>query len=742
MLYLIYNIGCLGSIILGIILTNFNTSNLIFFISGMWCSTCARSVEKTTSDLPGVQNAKINYATKLLQIIPCKTTNNENLISDVENAVKGLGFYSKYQKSGWVTDFEGSIDKESSSKFSSLTLGIVWFFTMWTGMFSFSKYLGTEHEMTSVVSYLIAVTGTIAIILGVIPYTKSGLRALIFSKLITIDLIIFLGALSALSLSFYSLIIGEHDTYFDSASMIIAVLLLSKKIEDIIFNSITKSILFQISPQNNNINVFRNDQWKITETSKIRVGEKIHILKNETIPFDGEVLSEFSLTNNHLITGENADISTPFGNKVYAGAISKNAFEMKVIKPLGGRMIDQWAESALLENSSENKFLDILKSAEKKLATFSLFSATLLFAKSFYNNENIISCFESFFVGILIFCPCLFASILPLAKQFAFIFLRKNKIGTSRIEALFDLNMLSKVCIDKTGTLEAVQSELVLIEELDDKYLNYIYSIIKRSSHPILKGISDINGTVELSKDVKLEEIPGKGVVGITRDGDRITIGKDELVIGQKNTTKEDYPSIYLNELKVGYIILVKHFRKKADVFLSQLEILFPKNPIQILSGDPDKTADKRFSNFVNINYFGNLSPNDKTKFLDKSTLFIGDGLNDTLALSKAGVGIRLGNQVTSITTVDFQIPSRDLSKIIFIINYSKRFKRIIVQTVLCAATYNVIAIILALNGLFNPLGAVCAMLFSFMLLLFSVFRLSWSSPKELRNIYEINRSH
>src|SRR5690606_10336285 len=80
---------------------------------------------------------------------------------------------------------------------------------------------------------------------------------------------------------------------------------------------------------------------------------------------------------------------------------------------------------------------------------------------------------ESFFVGILIFCPCLFAGILPMAKQIAYLTLLKAGVMSSRVDALLDLSKVRAFCFDKTGTLHAVDSQYVPIVD-DDRVAGYL----------------------------------------------------------------------------------------------------------------------------------------------------------------------------------------------------------------------------------------------------------------------------
>lgn len=695
--------------------------NLIYFVSGMWCSTCAKSVESSVSKISEVKEVSINYATKLLKIIPEDENSLDVLDDKITKEIKKLGFYSRRQEGAWINGIHEEIESEINSHYSWVHLSIVWFLAMWSSMFAFTNYLGTGVGDQFLIAQMSFYTGAPAILLGVYPYAKAGLRALFLSKLITIDFVIFLGAVSVLFLSIKNMVNGLPETFADSGSMIIAILLTAKKVENLVFNSLSTSILFQLNSNTTSVDVFRKNEWKTADPVKIKKGDLVRIPKEETIPFDGIIESDKSQVNNHLLSGEDSSIDVYKGERVLAGAIALSELELKVDCPIGGRLIDNWAQSALLENNSGNSFFKLTKTIEKYISLFSLLSASALGFIKFLISGSIPLGIESFFIGVLVFCPCLFASIIPMSKQFAYLTLRRAGIGISKIESLLDCNNLEKFCFDKTGTLEAVESELILEEEISPFYENIIRKIIETSEHPILMGISKM-GHSDSEDLVRITEIQNQGVIGYLANGDRITIGKSGLV--DDSNPIEVYPGVYINQKKVGHILLKKVYNEKSIRFMATLLKLFPKSKIKILSGDPNPEVNKGFYFDSRITYFGNLTPEGKVQHIEPNTMFIGDGLNDTLAFAKSKVSIRIGRRVTSLSPVDFQITSFRLEKVLTILRYSKKFKKVILQTVVCAFIYNFVAFSLVLFDLFTPLGAVFAMLLSFSLLLASTLRL------------------
>jgi P-type E1-E2 ATPase len=118
------------------------------------------------------------------------------------------------------------------------------------------------------------------------------------------------------------------------------------------------------------------------------------------------------------------------------------------------------------------------------------------------------------------------------------------------------------------------------------------------------------------------------------------------------------------------------------------------------------------------------MSPEEKQREIKSHSAFIGDGLNDTLALSKADVSFRIGNRIAGFAPVDFQLQTSNLDLVVLVIRYAKKYRRILIQTAILAFLYNGLALTLVALHRFSPLGAVVSMLFSFIILFLSTLRL------------------
>lgn len=709
--------------------------SLIYFVSGMWCSSCAKNIRNAVLQINGVEEADINFASKLLAIHTAAPTpsnndnyyNIDNIDELIQKKVQEIGFGVKKQSKGWVLDFNKKLESESNEKISWTRVSLVWFLAMWSSMTAFIGYAGgnlSENELFQI-SLISSIFGLPAIVIGILPYAEAGIRSLWFSKILTLDLFIFIGGCSAIGVSLLSLFSYSPVTYADSGAMIVGILLLSKKIEIAAFGKLTSSILYQLQSQKTSIKVLRRGSWLPIEPSQVKKNDSIQIPRNETVPFDGVLISNQGRINNHLINGEMTSIDLKKGDHLFAGAIATSDLEISVTAPQGERKIDDWAERALITTTNTSKYAKIFQRVEGSLVIAAFLGAFSIAMIHYLRGAESKEIIESFFIGILIFCPCLFASIIPLSKQIVYLTLLETGVLIKNEDALLRLNSISRFYIDKTGTLESLESTYIPMIEEGKKALTYLKSVSEKSKHIILRNLN-IPG--EASPLTYVVEYPGSGVLARASNGVEICIGRPQFVI-RNSKDKVEYdqslPLVSLNKRVVGQIFTKSKYALEAQNFLRQLLSNHPDAQVDILSGDPTPNIGDKYSRLDRrISYHGNLSPEEKAHNILPNSVFIGDGLNDTLALAKASVSFRLGHRIQGFAPVDFQLQTPNLNLVLQTIDYAKKYRRVLLQTAVAALVYNIIAITLASFGKFSPLGAVICMVTSFGLMLLSIQRL------------------
>ena len=717
--------------------------SFIYFVSGMWCTSCAKTVQAGVQQLAGVASADINYSSKLLTVTfrEAAEREQERFDQDVCATVSQMGFAIKRQPPGWVQTFRQDLSREHGRAVSLTVLAVAAFLASWSSMVAFAAYLGglSPSELYGL-ACLSSALGAPALLLALPPFLKAGFRALYAGRMLTLDLFIGLGGSSALIVSLFNLASGSTKTYIDSSAMVLVILLAAKVLESKLASYLAAQLLSQTEHSDAPVLTFFRGEWRPRPGSTVRRGDRLRFESQDLILFDGSLLNSATV-NSHLLNGEAGDLILSEGQSVYAGSIARSHLEMAVEQPLGLRMIDGWAESALLAGSRPHVYSAWIQKLESRLTSFALLGAVALALAELLRGGSAGAAAQAFGIGILIFCPCLFASILPLSKQMAHVALGRMGVILGRPECLFDLSRVDKIYFDKTGTLEAVDSYYL---SNDSNSLDQTRQMLRRLAlvcpHPILLGLSRTGPAVAVDPaQWAVSETPGQGVWAQDRlTGDSLWVGRPAFVCGGLNLPAppgEDYPLVALNGKLVGKIITESRFNQVAQECLTRLLAGLPRSTeFSILSGDPKDGAGEALCalNPARISYQGNLSPDEKARLVKGRSLFVGDGLNDTLALAQASVSCRLGQRASG-GPADLRLLDGDLRGLIRCFRYSRRFLRVLGQTALLALTYNVVSLTLAATGHFTPLGAVLAMLLSLLLLTASSLRLLSPLAGELK---------
>lgn len=708
---------------------------LIYFVTGMFCGSCARTVEKGVRALPGVAGAGLNFSNRLLRVELRSGTEPEELSREIENAIRQGGFEAKRQSGGWLPEFLDQLRDEQSRAIPPWLLCFVFFFAMWSSTMAFAGYLGgVSNQERWLLAALSTALGMPALLLGSAPFAKAGLRSLRRAGMLTLDLFIGFGGGCAALFSLNNLAAGSSETYVDSAAMVLTLLLGAKIAETRLARRMAQGILNSIHGQDLVVTRIEPGPKRLCLASQIRRLDVVLFRTGETVLFDGPLLNGQAAIDNHLLSGEPTDRKVNRGEVISAGSIARSDLTLRVDHPVGSRMVDIWAETALTAASRPHRYSNSLVQMESWLTLVALCGSSCLGILSYLRTARVDQGVEAFFIGVLIFCPCLFANILPYAKQLAHLSLARQGIICHRVDCLFDLHLVRHLVFDKTGTLEALESTLILRDQaqhLDAKLPSLLDSLRRHTPHPILDGLVLAEGRdTALPAPSSTQVTPGQGVMASWPElGETLVAGRASFVSAECGGNAEGPRHatwVARNGQVVAEIVPSAVHQQHALEMLRRLHQERPDLSLHILSGDP-RPLTGPLRDLVSdgiVSYHGNLSPDQKSALMPISSAFVGDGLNDILALARADVSIRTGARGRAFGTVDIELCERNLEAVPQLLRTSRRFVTILGQTAAMAVVYNVIAWLLAALGMFSPLGAVCAMLSSLTLMTLSSLRL------------------
>ena len=735
----------------------------------MHCAGCKGNIETALKKLDGVLEVNANLVNNVV-----KVRYNEKKVSeeDIINACKSVGYKLE------VIDEDEEFTKEKSYKLDiiKLIVGIVlllplMFFSM-SDMYP-SLILDSLKEPIYLLP-LIELVLTLIIIGVFFNYYISGFKSLI--KLSpNMDSLIFLGSLFSLIYSVYfivKLIVAPSDyyiyeasagkimfhTYLDSAAMILVIVSIGKLIESLSKRKARSTIneLLKLRPKYANL-IKENEVIKV-ETKLLKAGDKIIIKEGETIPLDGIIINGSTSVDESLLTGESLPIYKEEGDKVIGGSVNKDgSITVLIDKSKKDNVLNKIISLVMEASNMDTKLTRKVDKVSRIFVPIILVISVIVFcvwlgidyganAGNAILNTHFTSAFDeafSFAISVMVVsCPCALGLATPISLLVGSSIFAKNGILVNKSEAIENMKEIDCLVLDKTNTITngklTVNDHLIFTK--NHAKLNRIYTIEKYSTHPLSEGIASLlEKEAVLDKDFTMvSNVPGKGVKGVYKDeviyignesllnefykGEKVKVLEEKLVTYKKEGT---LPIMAFTEKEIYALFSLKdELKKDAKEFIKEVKKSFKK--VVLLTGDNEIIAQNIAKEVGIEEVIANVKPDGKGEVIKKlknenyHVMMVGDGVNDSIALTLAdvGVGIAKGSDV-ALASSDFILMNDDLLDILDIIKISKKIRTNIGFNLLWAFLYNVIFIPVA-AGAFASLHFVLSPMYASMLMALS----------------------
>ena len=539
----------------------------------------------------------------------------------------------------------------------------------------------------------------VAILLCGIPIVKESIIGLITELDIKADLLVTIAILS-------SLFIGESF----AAAEIATIMALGGFLEEYTVSKTQSRIkeLVNLSPQT--ATRIKEGQEETIDVGEVKIGDILKVLPGESIPTDGIIISGETSIDQSTLTGESIPVDKKEEDEVYSGTINLyGSFTMKTTKISEDSSLQKLIK---LVESSKPENAKIVKTADRWATWIVIIAFVSSIITYFVTGEIIRS------VTILVvFCPCALVLATPTAIMAAIGNLTKYGILVKDGASIEELARVNELIFDKTGTLTHGTPEIVeIISEDEGEMMHLLASIESKSEHPLAKAIVKHYNNTDLEEVEDFKMIIGKGVTG-TINGSKIIAGNKKLLKDEGIQIKDRVSSgkieIYLakdSEL-LGKVLLADKLRENSKETIKELKDLGIKTTL--LTGDNHEIG-QSIANSVNVtNARFNCLPEDKTEYIRQSQLdgnriaMIGDGINDAPSLKKANVGIAMGSigSDISIEAANIALLNDNIEDTPHLIGISRKTIRTIHINICASLTLNIIAIILAILGILNPIA-------------------------------------
>jgi Cu+-exporting ATPase len=702
------------------------TKNLTLEITGMSCASCAKRIEDTIGNTNGVSESIVNFATRKA------TVTGRAPAEEIYKIIEGLGYGIVKEETPAVSERE--IAKSEWKKFlvSAILSVPVFAISMFMIHFRFS-------DLTQLV-----LTTTVIFWPG-IGFFKNALKQVMHWS-IGMDSLIALGAGTAYGFSVITLIKGGSGLYFESASIIITLILLGRFFETKAKGKSGEAIRKLMDLQPKMARVIRDGTEKEVPVTDVQVGERLAIRPGEKIPVDGAIIEGWTSIDESMLTGESMPIHKEEGDKVFGGTVNTTGLIYMTAENIGANTV--LAHIAKLVEDAQGSKAPVQRLADKVSGVFvqiviliALLTLGGWILAGYQFNEAIIPA-----VAVLVIaCPCALGLATPTAVM----------VGTGRaaeagilIKDAASLELAHKIntlVLDKTGTITEGKPRVTDLFNINDEketaetdnkndldILHIIGSCEQHSEHPI--GMAIVHYVRE--QGINLEEVKDfKAIAGM---GIRAIYNESTVLIGSDKLMTEN--NIDVSELKQkameikdeGKTIAFLAVDNKAESVIGIGDVVreTSKDAIQeindmgvevvMLTGDNEVVAETVGKEMGIVSVKSNLRPADKCDEIKeiqqsgKIVGMIGDGINDVPALATADVSFAIGTATEiAMQAANITLVKGDILRACEALKLSRQTMNIIKQNLFWAFGYNVLALPVAALGFLNPMIAAGAMAFS-----------------------------
>ncbi len=465
-----------------------------------------------------------------------------------------------------------------------------------------------------------------------------------------------------------------------------------------------------------------NENIQDVKTDTLLEGDLILIKPGEKVAADGIIFDGESYLNESMLTGESKPVQKIKGDKVIAGAINGNgSIKVTVSHAAKDSYLSQVIKLVDDAQRSKSKTQLVADTAAKWLTIIAITAGISTFLFWFINGQTLAFAMERMVTVIVISCPHALGLAVPLVVAKSTAISAKNGLLIKNRTAFENSRKITTIVFDKTGTLTVGKFEVSKVVSLqkdltENEIIRLASSLEQKSEHPIatgiLKKVKDLS--IKIPDAENFNAITGKGVEAIV-EGKKILVVSPGYLKEKKISFPENFTAnvtetvvfLVIDDRLAGYIALSDEIRPESAEAIKTLK----ENNIKsiLLTGDNIEVA-KSVSETLGMDWFiGEVLPHqklEKIKELQSKGEFVamtGDGVNDAPALAIADVGIAVGSgSDIAAETAGIILVNSNPKDVVNLILFGKATYKKMVQNLIWATGYNVIALPLAAGVLFN----------------------------------------
>jgi len=704
--------------------TTLESESLTFEVEGMTCATCATRIERVLGKQEGVDAAIVNFAGGEARVRALPGVDP----GELRAAVQKIGYdifliTPDTERTSMVARYS---DEETAQ----------WRRFWWSAAFTLPATLlamfGPAHVVWSLVLQWILVTPVVFWFGS--PFHRVAVRQLRTGG-VSMDTLISLGTTAAYVYSVWAFFAGEH-VFFETAGVIITLITLGKAFEARAKGRASNAIASLLELGAKEARVLRDGAETTIPTDRLLPGDLMVVRPGEKVPTDGVVVEGRSSLDESMLTGESVPVDKEEGDDVFGATVNQQG--RLVVRATKVGQETALAHIVRLVEEAQASKAPVQRLADRVSAVFVpvvVAVAVVTAAGWLLAGAGVGAAVQAAVAVLIIACPCALGLATPTAIMVGSA--RGAELGTlfksaEVFERVRDLNV---VVFDKTGTLTTgVMSLTDVVTDGDETlFLRRAGSLEAATSHPVGQAVAlgaEIRD-IELVPASDVENVAGHGVVG-TVEGTAVVVGRPKLLadrglhipdrwLDEMARLEEAAKTAFLvgwdGEAR-GVVAVADRVRDTSSAAVAALAGLGISTVM--VTGDNERVA-RAIAATVGIDdVAAEVLPGDKSEEVarlqeqGRLVAFVGDGINDAPALTRADLGMAVGTGTdVAIEAGDVVLMSGNPALVPTAVSLARRTFRTIRENLFWAFFYNVAMIPLAALGYLDPMLAAAAMAFS-----------------------------
>ncbi|WP_105901528.1 heavy metal translocating P-type ATPase [Vibrio gangliei] len=688
---------------------NNELSEVTLSLEGVSCAACAWLIEKQLSACTGVKQIRVNITTQRANLV---WDNKQTRLSELIKQIHIIGYKA--------APFEPNQQEESYHQMMKqylYRLGVAGLATMQVMMLAVALYFEVfsdlDPEFKQFLRVVSLIFATPVLLYSAQPFYINAWRSL-KARTLVMDVPVSIALIFAYVSSLWATIAGTGEVFFESISMFTFFLLIGRFLEMRARRkaAAASANLLKLVPA-----MATKLSGKQVPVRSLEIGDKVRVLPGEHIPADGKVLSELTLVDESMLTGESLPVEKHTHDFVYAGTTNVgDHFELEVTSHKADSVIANIVRLQDEAQFSKPKIAEVADYISKYFVAIILVIAAATWI--FWHQHEPDSAFWIMLSVLVATCPCALSLATPTAVTCS-----TSKLGSLGIllrkgHAFETLCKVNHIVLDKTGTLTEGNIMISEVDSFSNEYsqedvLSIAASLEKHANHPIAAAFEIYQNNDVTVTDVR--NLVGSGIEGYYQNK-HWRIGTWRFVTQSDNDQQAQFSSIYLSceqqiVARFGYSDPI---RKESARFIEALKS--QHIDITVLTGDSEQNT-RNVLNQLNIDHFqASMKPQDKLDYLqqlnrDNVTLMIGDGINDAPTLAGAHLSVAMGGgSDVAKSSADMVLLGDKLDKVLEARCLALQTRKIIHQNLAWSLGYNALILPLAVMGFVAPYFAVIGM--------------------------------